>query len=56
MADTTQSYKNHARCLPLFHFFVMPVLLRQLPEHGAALCTGADARHGVAASCSPWRC
>ena len=27
MADTTQSYKNHARFFPLFHFFVAPVLL-----------------------------
>jgi len=27
MADQTQSYKNHARFLPPYHFFVMPVLL-----------------------------
>jgi len=27
MAEQTQNYKNHARFLPPFHFFVMPVLL-----------------------------
>jgi len=27
MADAVQSYKKHARWLPLFHFFVMPALL-----------------------------
>ncbi len=27
MADREQSYKNHARFLPPFHFFVIPVLL-----------------------------
>jgi hypothetical protein len=27
MAEREQSYKKHARWLPLFHFFVMPVLL-----------------------------
>jgi hypothetical protein len=27
MADAVQSYKKHARWLPLFHFFVIPVLL-----------------------------
>src|ERR1041385_4247118 len=27
MADTAQTYKNHARFFPLFHFFVAPVLL-----------------------------
>jgi hypothetical protein len=27
MAETVQNYKKHARWLPLFHFFVMPVLL-----------------------------
>lgn len=27
MADKVQSYKNHARFFPLFHFFVFPVLL-----------------------------
>ncbi len=27
MAEPTQSYKKHARFLPPFHFFVMPVLL-----------------------------
>ena len=27
MAEATQSYKKHARFLPPFHFFVMPVLL-----------------------------
>ena len=27
MAQTPQTYKNHARFYPLFHFFVAPVLL-----------------------------
>jgi Family of unknown function (DUF6526) len=27
MAEREQSYKTHARWLPLFHFFVIPVLL-----------------------------
>jgi hypothetical protein len=27
MAQAVQSYKKHARWLPLFHFFVMPALL-----------------------------
>ena len=27
MAERIQSYKNHARTLPPFHFFVLPVLL-----------------------------
>jgi hypothetical protein len=27
MAEREQSYKKHARWLPLFHFFVMPMLL-----------------------------
>ena len=27
MAESVQNYKNHAKFFPLFHFFVMPVLL-----------------------------
>ena len=27
MAEQTQTYKNHTRFLPPFHFFVMPVML-----------------------------
>jgi hypothetical protein len=27
MAESVQTYKNHARWFPLFHYFVLPVLL-----------------------------
>jgi Family of unknown function (DUF6526) len=27
MAESVQTYKNHARVFPLFHYFVLPVLL-----------------------------
>jgi len=27
MADTAQNYQNHARLIPAFHFFVLPILL-----------------------------
>jgi len=37
MADQTQSYKNHARFLPPFHFFVMPVLLVNFLNSGRHL-------------------
>ena len=30
MAQTPQTYKNHARFFPLYHFFVAPVLLLNL--------------------------
>ena len=30
MAESSQTYKNHARFFPLFHFFVAPVLLINL--------------------------
>ena len=30
MPETGQSFKNHTRLLPLFHFFVIPVLLGNL--------------------------
>lgn len=30
MAERTQTYKNHARFFPPFHFFVLPVLLLNL--------------------------
>ena len=34
MADGQQTYKNHARFLPPFHFFVIPVLLANLVNEG----------------------
>ena len=37
MADQTQTYKNHARFLPPYHFFVMPVLLVNLLNTGRHL-------------------
>ena len=33
MADTAQNYKNHARLIPAFHFFVLPVLLVNVLYH-----------------------
>ena len=30
MSQAEQNYKNHARLLPLFHFFVLPVLFANL--------------------------
>jgi hypothetical protein len=46
MAEPVQTYKNHTRLLPLFHFFVLPVLalnvvndirnLVRYPSQGAA--------------------
>ncbi|MBI3402131.1 MAG: hypothetical protein HY048_11990 [Acidobacteria bacterium] len=47
MADREQTYKNHARFLPPFHFFVIPVLLanvvyagRHLVTRGVSITTG----------------
>jgi len=47
MADREQTYKNHARFLPPFHFFVLPVLLanvvyagRHIATRGASITTG----------------
>jgi hypothetical protein len=34
MAERVQSYKSHARWLPAFHFFVIPVLLINLVNAG----------------------
>ena len=30
MAEREQTYKSHTRFLPLFHFFVLPVLIANL--------------------------
>ena len=27
MAETPQSYANHARLVPMFHYFALPILL-----------------------------
>ncbi len=37
MAQTPQTYKNHARFFPLFHFFVAPVLLINFVNAGRHL-------------------
>lgn len=34
MAEREQNYKNHARFLPAFHFFVIPVLLVNVINEG----------------------
>lgn len=33
MSQSAQTYKNHARLLPPFHFFVLPVLLLNVVDH-----------------------
>lgn len=37
MADSGQTYKNHARFFPLFHFFVAPILLINVIVRGYLL-------------------
>ena len=37
MAEREQNYKNHARLLPPFHFFVIPVLLLNVMNAGRHL-------------------
>ena len=37
MAETPQTYKNHARFFPLFHFFVAPILLINFVNAGRHL-------------------
>jgi hypothetical protein len=39
MADREQTYKNHARFLPPFHFFVLPVLAANVIYTGRHLAT-----------------
>ena len=46
MAHAPQTYKKHARVLPPFHFFVMPVLLLNLLDHVRVLW-GAPTLGGV---------
>src|SRR5881394_3894317 len=37
MAETPQTFKNHARFFPLFHFFVAPILLINVVNAGRHL-------------------
>jgi Family of unknown function (DUF6526) len=46
MAHAPQTYKNHARVLPPYHFFVLPVLLLNLLEQ-SRLLWGAPTPGGV---------
>jgi len=46
MADREQSYKNHVRFLPPFHFFVIPVLLLNFLNEARHLYLGPS-RHTI---------
>ena len=46
MADKVQSYKSHARWFPLFHFFVMPVLLANVFIAGRRLYFAQNQHYG----------
>ena len=56
MAERVQSYKNHTRLLPPFHFFVLPVLLVNFVNADAPPVGGADAALRVRRWSSPRRC
>ena len=47
MAERVQTYKNHLRWLPAFHFFVLPVLLLNVAERSPASCGGTRRRGRV---------
>ncbi len=40
MANETQNFSNHTKFVPLFHFFVLPVLIINIINHLAALRFG----------------
>jgi hypothetical protein len=46
MVRSAQTYKNHLRWLPPFHFFVMPVLLLNVVDHIRPLLATPTLRDG----------
>jgi len=48
MSQPVQTYKNHARFLPPFHFFVVPVLLLNVVDHARWLVMAPSLREGWA--------
>ena len=40
MAETPQSYANHARLVPMFHYFALPILLINFLVSAYATVTG----------------
>lgn len=48
MAEKTQDYKSHRRYVPVFHFFVLPVLLANVVIEGKRLFQSQDMRNAWA--------
>lgn len=47
MAERTQNYKNHRRLFPLFHLFVLPILLVNVLNEARHIWQGGVSLHTV---------